>query len=64
MSERERQREECLCKEHSGILVRIEKVEGGVTDLWHKWDKMQTCFVTILVLLIVNLLGVIGILAR
>jgi len=53
-----------LCKEHSGFLARIKKLEDNVGQLWHKWDGMQKLVIGIFGALIINLICVIFLLLR
>lgn len=50
-------------KEFYGMLERVKALEGSVTQLWNKWDWGQKMVIGILVALVLNLMGVIYLIA-
>ena len=53
-----------LCRKHDGFKAKIEYLEGNVSELWNKWNKMQTLVLVSVVTLCLNLIAVIALLIR
>jgi len=45
-----------ICKQHSGLLARINALEKDVTGLWAKWNGMQKLLFGIFGAVILNLI--------
>lgn len=50
-------------KDYFGLLERAKTLEDNVSKLWVKWDSMQKMVVGILVGLVLNLAGIIFLIA-
>jgi len=48
--------ENSICKQHSGLLAKIDALEKQVTGLWAKWNKMQALLFVIFGGVILNLI--------
>ena len=55
---------ENFCQDHSGTCVRLEKLEGNVSNLWKKWDSIHALLVGTLATGIISLLGVVILLLK
>jgi hypothetical protein len=53
-----------LCHEHSGVKTRVEVLESSMKILFSRTDKITTLLIVSLVTLVLNLLGVVAILAK
>ena len=54
----------CICKEHSGLVSDISTAQRNITSLWEKWNSMQKIIIAALVALVMNLVGVVVLLAK
>ena len=50
-----------VCKQHSGFESRIHTLEDNVEKLWTKWDSVQKLLIGILTGVILNLVGLLGV---
>jgi len=50
-------------KEFYSMLEKVKALEGSLTQLWKKWDWGQKMVIGILVALVLNLMGVIYLIA-
>lgn len=53
-----------ICHEHSGLVARIESLEGGVKDLSSKWDSMQKLLIGTLVSAVLSFIGILAMFIR